>query len=84
MYCSNYRIAQNFDKVNFWQLVGRHAIGGTNPAQLVFTNPHTSITFKILAGKILAGLDKSAKIFHHQNFMLYGIRMYIYLCSYNF
>ena len=34
------------------------------------------VTFKNLVGKILAGLDKSAKsvkIFHHQNFALYGI-----------
>ena len=33
------------------------------------------VTFKSLAGKILAGLDKSAesaKIFYHQNFALYG------------
>ena len=43
-----------------------------NPAQLV----HKCLTFKISAGKILAGLDKfakSAKIFHHQNFALYGM-----------
>ena len=52
------------------QLAGKNL---ANPAQLVFTSPCTSLTFKNLAGKILAGLDKSAKIFHHQNFALYGI-----------
>ena len=56
-------------------VVARHAIGGekfgesstTGLSRIVYM-----VTFKSLAGKILAGLDKSGKIFHHQNFPLYG------------
>ena len=42
-------------------------LAGKNLAHIVHI-----VMFKSLVGKILAGLDKSAKIFHHQNFALYG------------
>ena len=41
------------------------------------------VTCKNLVVKILVGLDKSAKIFHHQNFALYGIWLYVYSSDYN-
>ena len=67
-----YRIAQNFGRVNFCQLVARHAIGGEKLCESSTTGSlHIvyMVMFKNLAGKIL---DKSAKIFYHQNFVLYG------------
>ena len=50
---------QNFGRVIFWRLVARHAIGGekfgesstTGLSRIVYM-----VTFKNLAGKILAGL----------------------------
>ena len=75
-----YCIAQNFVRINFlWQLVTRHAIGGEKFGESSTTGLSCivyMVMFKSLAGKILAGLDKSAKsakIFHYQNFVLYGI-----------
>ncbi len=71
-----YRIVQNFGRINFWWLVARHAIGREKFAKSSTTGLSRIVyivTFKNLAGKILAGLDKSAKIFHHQNFALYDI-----------
>ena len=59
---------QNFDRVNFWWLLARHANGRekfgesstTGLSRIVYM-----VMFKNLVGKILAGLDKFAKIFHH-------------------
>ena len=48
------------------QLEGKNL---ANPTQLVCCVLYTWSHFKILVGKILA---ESAKIFHHQNFALYG------------
>ena len=55
---SIYHIAQSFGRVNFWQLIVRHAIGRekfgksstTGLPRIVYM-----VTFKSLAGKILAG-----------------------------
>ena len=63
-------------RVNFWRLVARHAIGGEKFGESSTTGLSCvayTVMFKNLAGKFLARLDKSAKIFHHQNFVLYGI-----------
>ena len=72
MYC----IAQNFGGVNFWWLVARHAIGGEKFGESSTTGSqvHAQVShLKLWRGKFwLAYLDKSAKIFHHQNFVLYG------------
>ena len=70
-----YRIAQNFGGINFWQLVARHAIGGEKFGESSTTGLSRivhMVTFKNLEGKTLAGIRKSAKIFHCQNFALYG------------
>ena len=65
MYC----IAQNLGRVNFWWLaarIGREKFGEsstTGLSRIVYM-----VTLKNMAGKILAGLDKStksAKILHY-------------------
>ena len=75
-----YRIAQNFGRVNFWRLVARHAIDGEKFGKSSTTGLSCivyMVTFKSLAGKILTGLDKSAKSakISHQNFELYSVRI---------
>ena len=75
---ARYHIAQNFGRVNFWQLVARHAIWQGKIWRIQhnwYSQVRTHLMFKNLVGKILAGLDKSTKIFHHQNFALYGIQL---------
>ena len=73
MYCIVQNIAQNFGRVNFWRLVARHAIGREKFGTTGLLCIVYMVTFKNLVGEILADLDKSAKIFHHQNFALYGM-----------
>ena len=58
--------------------IARHGLGGENFGKFSTTDLLRivyMVMFKNLAGEILAGLDKSTKIFHHQNFGLY---IYIY------
>ena len=53
---------QNFGRVNFWRLVARHTIGGEKFGESSTTGIHKPAhvpCLKNLAGKILAGLDKS-------------------------
>ena len=53
---------KNFGWVNFWRLVGRHAIGGEKFGKSSITSLSrivNMVMFKNLAGKILTGLHQS-------------------------
>ena len=76
---TDYRIVQNFGEVKLWRIDHFRVLARENVGKFTIAHISNFSESGIWLGKILASgvpFTKSAKVFPHQNFALYGIYNY--------